>query len=212
MSARNFCLRPQRVRNDRRSSAWILAASKPVFIDVVPEQDAHLTGAYIAGDRVLATYFVDAKSEMRRFRLDGSPDGVVDLPGTGMVRAVFGELGNREAFFVYASFNQPDTVYRYDVETGQRSVWIEPAISADLTSITVEQRFFRSKDGTRVPMFIARRKGTVGPVPTLVTGYGAFGGSMPPGYSAMLTPWILQGRRYRYRQYAWWRRIWRCMA
>ncbi|MGO7017089.1 prolyl oligopeptidase family serine peptidase [Rhizobium leguminosarum] len=170
-----------------------LAAPKSVFIDLVPEQDSHLTGAYIADDRILAIYFVDAKSEMRRFRLDGSPDGVVDLPGAGMVRAVFGELENREAFFVYASFNQPDTVYRYDVETGQRSVWVEPEIGADLTSITVEQRFLRSKDGTRVPMFIARRKGTVGPVPTLLTGYGAFGSSMPPGYSAMLTPWILQG-------------------
>ncbi|WP_205930955.1 MULTISPECIES: prolyl oligopeptidase family serine peptidase [Rhizobium] len=170
-----------------------LAAPKSVFIDLVPEQDSHLTGAYIAGDRILAIYFVDAKSEMRRFRLDGSPDGVVDLPGIGSVRAVFGELENREAFFVYASFNQPDTVYRYDVETGQLSVWVEPKIGADLTSITVEQRFFRSKDGTRVPMFIARRKGTVGPVPTLLTGYGAFGSSMPPGYSAMLTPWILQG-------------------
>ncbi|MGK6316993.1 prolyl oligopeptidase family serine peptidase [Neorhizobium sp. DT-125] len=170
-----------------------LAASKSIFIDLVPEQDSHLTGAYIAGDRILAIYFVDAKSEMRRFRLDGSPDGVVDLPGTGMVRAVFGELENREAFFVYASFNQPDTVYRYDVETGQLGAWVEPEIGADLTSITVEQRFFRSKDGTRVPMFIARRKGTVGPVPTLLTGYGAFGSSMPPGYSAMLTPWILHG-------------------
>ncbi|WP_206118274.1 prolyl oligopeptidase family serine peptidase [Rhizobium laguerreae] len=170
-----------------------LAASKSMFIDLVPEQDSHLTGAYIAGDRILAIYFVDAKSEIRRFRLDGSPDGVVDLPGTGMVRAVFGELENPEAFVVYASFNQPDTVYRYDVETGQLGAWVETEIDADLTSITVEQRFFRSKDGTRVPMFIARRKGTVGPVPTLLTGYGAFGSSMPPGYSAMLTPWILQG-------------------
>ncbi|WP_105436223.1 prolyl oligopeptidase family serine peptidase [Neorhizobium tomejilense] len=170
-----------------------LAAPKSVFIDLVPEQDTHLTGAYIAGDRILAIYFVDAKSEMRRFRLDGSPDGVVDLPGIGSVRAVSGELENREAFFVYASFNQPDTLYRYDVETGQLGAWVEPEIGAELTSIAVEQRFFRSKDGTRVPMFIARRKGTVGPVPTLLTGYGAFGSSMPPGYSAMLTPWILQG-------------------
>ncbi|NZD65951.1 S9 family peptidase [Rhizobium sp. WYCCWR 11290] len=170
-----------------------LAAPNSEFIDLVPEQNSHLTGAYIAGDRILASYFVDAKFEMRRYRLDGSPDGIVDLPGIGSVHAVFGEPGNREAFFIYASFSQPQTVYRYDVETGQQSVWIEPEISADLSSIAVEQRFFRSKDGTRVPMFIARRKGTLGPIPTLVTGYGAFGGSMPPSYSSMLTPWILQG-------------------
>ncbi|MBX5166786.1 MULTISPECIES: prolyl oligopeptidase family protein [unclassified Rhizobium] len=170
-----------------------LAAPDSVFIDLVPEQDSHLTGAYIAGDRILASYFVDAKFEMRRYRLDGSPDGIVDLPGIGSVHGVFGEPGNREAFFIYASFSQPQTVYRYDIETGQQSVWIEPEISADLSSITIEQRFFRSKDGTRVPMFIARLKGTAGPIPTLVTGYGAFGSSMPPSYSAMLTPWILQG-------------------
>ncbi len=170
-----------------------LARSEPVFIDVVPEQDAHLTGAYIAGDRILAIYFVDVKFEMRRLRFDGSPDGVVKLPGMGSVHAVFGEPGNREAFILYGSFNQAETVYKYDVETGQLVAWVEPAIGADLASITVEQRFFRSNDGMRVPMFIARRKDTVGPVPTLLTGYGAFGLSMPPAYSAMLTPWILQG-------------------
>lgn len=170
-----------------------LAESKPVFTDLVPEQDEILTGAYIAGDRILATYLVDAKSEMRRFRLDGSPDGVVNLPGIGSVSAVFGEPADSEAFFVYASFNQPNKVYRYDVASGGLGAWVTPQIGADLMSITVEQRFFRSKDGTRVPMFIARRKGTSGPVPTLLTGYGAFAISMPPGYSAMLTPWMLHG-------------------
>ncbi len=170
-----------------------LASPEPVFIDVVPEQDAHLTGAYIVGDRILAIYFVDVKFEMRRLRLDGSPDGVVKLPGMGSVHAVSGEPGNREAFILYGSFNQAETVYKYDVESGQLVAWVEPAIGADLASVTVEQRFFRSKDGTRVPMFIARRKDMVGPVPTLLTGYGAFGLMMPPAYSAMLTPWILQG-------------------
>ncbi|MET3649001.1 prolyl oligopeptidase family serine peptidase [Phyllobacterium ifriqiyense] len=169
------------------------AASKPAFIDLVPEQDVILTGAYIAGDRILATYLVDAKSEIRRYKHDGTADGLVKLPGFGSVSAVFGEPEDREAFFVYASFNQPNTVYRYDVASGQMGAWVTPKIGADLTSITVEQRFFQSKDGTRVPMFIARRKGTSGPVPTLLTGYGGFAISMPPGYSAMLTPWMLQG-------------------
>ncbi len=123
-----------------------LAGSELVFIDVVPEQNAHLTGAYIAGDRILAIYFIDVKFEMRRFRLDGVADGVVKLPGMGSVRAVFGEPGNREAFILYGSFNQAETVYKYDVETGQLVAWVEPGIGAKLASITVEQRFFRSKD------------------------------------------------------------------
>jgi prolyl oligopeptidase len=170
-----------------------LARSKPVFADLVPEQDAILTGGSIADDRILATYLVDAKSEIRRYKLDGGADGVVTLPGIGNVSAVSGEPKDSEAFFVYASFNRPNTVYRYDVVTGKLAAWVTPKVGADLYSIIVEQHFFRSKDGTRVPMFVARRRGASGPVPTLLTGYGGFAINMPPGYSAMLTPWLLKG-------------------
>lgn len=170
-----------------------LDAARPTFTDLLPQQDAILTGAYLSGGRLLATYLVDAKSQLRRFRLDGSADGVVALPGIGSVSAVSGEPDDREAFFVYGSFNQANTVYRYDGANGRSSAWVAPRVGADLASIAVEQRFFRSRDGTRVPMFIARRKDSSGPVPTLLTGYGGFAISMPPGYSAMLTPWMLQG-------------------
>ncbi|MDR6674964.1 prolyl oligopeptidase family serine peptidase [Xanthomonas sp. 1678] len=170
-----------------------LDAPRPVFTDLLPQQDAILTGGYLSGGRLLATYLVDAKSEIHRFKLDGSAEGIVNLPGIGSVSTVVGEPEDREAFFVYASFNQPNTVYRYDVASGRVGAWVTPKIGADLASIAVSQHFYRSKDGARVPMFIARRKGTSGPVPTLLTGYGGFAISMPPGYSAMLTPWILQG-------------------
>lgn len=170
-----------------------LAAPTLIFTDLVPQEDAILTGAYLSGGRLLATYLVDAKSEIRRFRLDGSADGDVTLPGIGSISAVVGEPEDPEAFFIYASFNQPNTVYRYDVATRQSAAWVTPKLGADLTSITVEQRFALSKDGTRVPMFIARRKDALGSVPTLLTGYGGFAISMPPGYSATLTPWMLQG-------------------
>lgn len=170
-----------------------LAASAARFTDFLSEKDAVLTGAYLAGDRLIATYLVDAKSELRLYKLDGTADGVVKLPGVGTVSAIAGEPQDSEAFFVYASFNQPNTVYRYDVQSAELSAWATPKTGADLSAIVVEQRFFRSKDGTSVPMFIARRKDVTGPVPTLLTGYGAFAISMPPGYSAMLTPWVLKG-------------------
>ncbi|MGP4806346.1 prolyl oligopeptidase family serine peptidase [Agrobacterium cavarae] len=163
------------------------------FIELLPQQDGILTGAYLAGGRLVATYLVDAKSEIRRYRLDGTPDGVITLPGIGTVSAIAGEPQDNEVFLVYASFNQPNTVYRYDVASGDLSAWVTPKTGIDLASIVVEQRFFRSKDGTSVPMFIARRKDVTGPVPTLLTGYGAFAINMPPGYSAMLTPWVLNG-------------------
>ncbi|NTE63640.1 S9 family peptidase [Agrobacterium fabrum] len=170
-----------------------LEAAVPEFTELVSEQDAILTAAYFVGDRLIATYLADAKSEIRRYKLDGTPDGVVTLPGIGTVSAVAGEPQDDEVFLVYTSFNQPNAVYRYDVASGELSAWATPRTRVDLSSIVVEQRFFRSKDGTSVPMFIVRRKDVTGPVPTLLTGYGAFAINMPPGYSAMLTPWVLNG-------------------
>lgn len=170
-----------------------LAAPEPVFTDLVPQQDAILKAAYLVGDRLLVSYMVDAKSEMRRFTLDGAPDGGVDLPLIGSVTALTGDAQDPEAFFVFASFNEPNTVFRYDVSTNTQEVWVEPQIEADLEQIVAEQVFYESKDGTRIPMFIVRRKDVSGPTPTMLTSYGAFATSMPPAYSAMLTGWLLQG-------------------
>lgn len=82
-----------------------------------------------------------AKSELKRYTLDGVPDHVVQLPGIGSVITVTGDLQDPEAFFVFASFNQPNTVFRYDVSTNTQSAWIEPKIAADLEQISVEQCF-----------------------------------------------------------------------
>jgi prolyl oligopeptidase len=170
-----------------------LAAPELIYADFVPQQAAIITGAAIVGDRLLVSSLVDAKSELQRYTLDGVPDRVVQLPGIGSVTAVTGDSQDPEAFFVFASFNQPNTVFRYDVSSNTQSVWIEPEIAADLEQISVEQVFYRSKDGTRIPMFVVRRKDVSRPAPTVLTAYGAFALSTPPAYSAMLTGWLLQG-------------------
>lgn len=170
-----------------------LDAPQPAFVDLVPQQDAIMSAATVAGGRLLVSYLVDAASEIRRYTLDGAPDGAVRLPGLGSVGALVSDPRDQEAFFVFASFDQPNTVHRLDVAANRTSVWIEPKVRADLRPIVVEQVFYASKDGARIPMFIAGREDVAGPAPTLLTGYGAFGISMPPAYSAMLTGWMLQG-------------------
>lgn len=170
-----------------------LAEPDPVFTDLLPQQDAIMTGASLAGNRLLVTFLADAKSHVRRYTPDGKPDGVVALPGIGSVTALTGDPQDGDAFFVFASFNQPNTVYRYRVASNTREVWADPKMKADLRALVVEQVFYASKDGTRIPMFIVRRRDVAGPAPTLLTAYGAFAISMPPAYSAMLTGWLLQG-------------------
>ena len=170
-----------------------LAEADPAFEDVVAQQDAVMSNAWMLGERLIVSYLVDAKTEMRRYRLDGTPDGVVDLPGIGSAGGFQGDPKGSDAFFVFTSFNAPTTVYRYDVTDNTSTVWAQPDAGFDLDSINVEQRFYTSKDGTRVPMFIVRRKDVTGPAPTMLYGYGGFGISMIPFYSPQQLAWVEQG-------------------
>lgn len=170
-----------------------LAEAHPTFKDFVPEQQAILNDAHLLGGQFLVSYLVDVKTEVRRYRLDGTRDGVVQLPGIGSVHDLRGDPKDSEGFFTFTSFNTPDTVCRYDMATGATTVWVEPNIQADLKSIVVSQIFYRSKDGTRIPMFLIRRKDVSKPAPTLLYGYGGYSWSATPAYSPVLLAWVEHG-------------------
>lgn len=161
--------------------------------ELVPEDGAVLGDARLVGGRLIGTYLADVKTQLRRFTLDGKPDGVVPLPGIGSAGGFQGHADSDEAFFVFTSFNAPTTILRYDVAANTSTVWAAPAVDAQLDRIVVEQRFYTSKDGTRVPMFLLRRSDVAGPAPTLLHGYGGFGISMVSYYEPSLLAWIEQG-------------------
>ncbi len=170
-----------------------LADAGTTFTELIGEQPSVLTHGWLLGGRLLLSYLSDAKTEIRRHRLDGSEDGVVPLPGIGSAGGFQGRPDQDECFFVFTSYNAPTTIYRYDVSTGQRSVWAEPTVTVDLERIAVDQHFYRSRDGTQVPMFVVRRKDVDGPVPTLLYGYGGFAINMVPYYSPAYLAWVEQG-------------------
>nr|WP_314257962.1 prolyl oligopeptidase family serine peptidase [uncultured Devosia sp.] len=170
--------------------------SKPdlTMTDIVVEQDnGVLLNANIVGRRLVLSYMNDARTEVRRFTLTGEPDGGVELPGIGTAGDFQGQLDNDEAFFVFSSFNVPTTIYSYNVATGETSVWSEPELDADLDSIKVEQQFYQSKDGTRIPIFIISRDDVDEAAPTLLSGYGGFGIPMFPFFSPDVVAWVEQG-------------------
>ncbi|WP_306391668.1 prolyl oligopeptidase family serine peptidase [Telluria beijingensis] len=177
----------------RRIATLDLADPEAAPRPLVPEDSAVLGDARLVGGRLVGTYLADVKTELRRFTLDGRPDGVVPLPGIGSAGGFQGHPDVNEAFFVFTSFNAPTTILRYDVAANTAAVWAAPTVDADLAHIAVEQRFYASKDGTRVPMFLIRRSDVTGPAPTLLHGYGAFGISMVSFYEPTLLAWIEQG-------------------
>ncbi|MHA6720005.1 prolyl oligopeptidase family serine peptidase [Sphingomonas sp. RS6] len=161
--------------------------------EVVPEQKETLAGASIVGDRLILSYMVDAATEVRRYRLDGTPDGKVALPGIGTASGFGGERDNGETFFAFTSFNYPTTIFRYEVASGKATPWAKPKVAFNPDDYAVEQRFYASKDGTRVPMFIVRKKSVTGPAPTILYGYGGFNIPITPGFSAGRLAWLEQG-------------------
>lgn len=170
-----------------------MAAAKLVFTDVVPEQDSVLGGAALVGGRLLLSYLVDVKTQVRRYTLDGKADGVVTLPGIGTAVGFEGSPDDKETFFGFTSFDAPGTIFRYDVAKNTARVWSEAKVAADLSQIAVEQRFYTSKDGTRIPLFIIRRKDVTGPAPTLLNAYGGYGLIDPPGFAPEKLAWVEQG-------------------
>jgi prolyl oligopeptidase len=166
--------------------------------EIVAEDQATLENAAIVGDRLILSYLADAKSEVRTYTLEGRKLGTVALPGIGSVSAFSGEPGDPESFFAFTSFNYPTTIYRFDAASGQAQIWAQPKVAFSPQDFTVEQRFYASKDGTRIPLFLVYRRGLdiSRPHPTLLYGYGGFDVAITPSFSATNLAWIEQGGVY----------------
>ena len=169
------------------------AQANPQPVEIVGESAATLEGASIKAGTLIASYLADAKTEVRTFALDGTPKGTVALPGIGTAGGFGGDPDDPETFFSFTSFTVPGRVYRYDVATGEATVWAEPKVAFDPDAYDTEQRFYASKDGTKVPMFVVRKKGQTGPAPTLLYGYGGFNISLTPAFSVTRLAWLEQG-------------------
>jgi prolyl oligopeptidase len=163
--------------------------------ELVGEDAATLTDASIVGNRLIASYLVDAKTEVRTYDLDGRRIGRVELGGIGTAGGFSGDASGPETFYSFASYNRPPTIYRYDSRTGETSVFAQPELSFDPANYEVSQVFYASKDGTRVPMFLIRRRDldTSRPQPTLLYAYGGFNIPSVPAFQPRWLTWVDMG-------------------
>jgi prolyl oligopeptidase len=163
--------------------------------EVVPQRAATLQGASIVGRQLIARYLADAQSEVRTFTLGGEPTGMIRLPGIGSVSGFQGDQSDSETFYSYASFNTPGVIVSYDSNTGFIDTFAAPALTFDPARYQVRQVFYRSKDGTRVPMFLVHRRDLdlARPQPTLLYGYGGFDASELPRYQPKWMTWVDMG-------------------
>ncbi len=170
--------------------------AKSEWHELVAERDITLRGmGMINGNEFVGQYMKDAHSVVYRFDIHGHQIGEVALPGIGTVGGVGGEREDTETFYTFTSFLYPPTIFKYDFETGESTVFREPGIDVDLSGYTTDQVFYESKDGTKVPMFIVRKKDVPmdGSNPTLLYGYGGFNVSLTPYFSISRLAWVEMG-------------------
>jgi prolyl oligopeptidase len=163
--------------------------------EVVPEGDSVIQDITAAGGKLFVNYTHDAHSELRLFDADGSHGQDIPLPTLGSTSSVSGRWDSPNAFFEFTSYGEPGTVYRYEIPRKTAEVWARIEVPLKSSEFEVRQVWYRSKDQTRVPMFVVSRKGMKldGSNPTLLTGYGGFDISLTPAFSPQAAVWVENG-------------------
>lgn len=166
-----------------------------MLTELVGEEEGTLVGASRVGDRIILSYLGDAKSEARMVALDGKPIANIRLADIGSASGFGGKSADPETFYAFASYARPTTIYRLDTVTGKTEIFAEPKLTFKPGDFTVEQRFYTSKDGTEVPMFLVMKKGLdrAKGSPTILYGYGGFNVSMTPAFSPTRLAWVDKG-------------------
>ncbi len=176
---------------DPQPSAWKTLIAESTGRDV-------LDTVTMVNDQFVATWMTDAHTAVRIYGRDGSFLADVPLPTIGTVSGFSGKRSHKEAFYAFTSFTYPTTIYRYDFEKRESSVFKKPTVDFDGTQYTTEQVFYASKDGTKIPMFLTYRKGLErnGQNPTLLYGYGGFNIPITPSFSSANAAWLEMGGIY----------------
>ena len=165
--------------------------------EIVPESENVIVSAEMAAGKMIVTFDRDAANHAYVYTLDGELLHEVELP-------TFGEVGfscrydEDEVYYGFTSFVYPMTVFKYDIESNQSTVFRAPKVDFKPEDYTTEQVFVISKDGTRIPMFLTYKNGLKmdGQNPTLLYGYGGFNITLNPGFSTSRLPFLENGGIY----------------
>ncbi len=163
--------------------------------EIIPQSRDTLEAVRWVGGRFIALYLSDAKTQVRMFDRTGKALQEIALPGIGTAAGFGGKPEATETFYAFTSFTQPTSIYRYDFTTGKSTLLRQPKVAFEPGAYITQQVFYKSKDGTRVPMFIVHRKGLRrdGKNPTLLYGYGGFNISLTPSFSPARIAWLEMG-------------------
>jgi prolyl oligopeptidase len=167
--------------------------------EVIPEHpEAVLERVDVIGGHLALTWLDNVTTRLTLARLDGTPVRSIELPGPGTSVGLVGRPEDDVAYYAYQDMITPPTIFRTELASGTTRPWFQVEVPIDASPFVAEQIFATSADGTRVPMFVLRRRDQPmdGSTPLWLYGYGGFNVSLLPWFRASVFPWLEAGGAY----------------
>ncbi|WP_437185224.1 prolyl oligopeptidase family serine peptidase [Planctomicrobium sp. SH668] len=163
--------------------------------EIIPQGKDAIESVSLIGNLFFVETLKDAKTQVTLYKKDGELLRTIEFPGIGSATGFNGSQSDTETFYTFSSYNMPPSSFRYDLFTGKSELIQQANVDFNADDYEVKQVFCESKDGTKVPMFIAHKKGLKldGNNPTLLYGYGGFGISLTPSFSTGRLAWMEMG-------------------
>jgi len=165
--------------------------------DLIPETENVLTIS-TGGGKLFAEYLKDATSFVLQYNYDGKMEHQIQLPAVGTAGGFNAKKEDQETYYMFTSYVYPSTIFKYHIASGKSELYKKSGVSFDPEKYESKQVFYPSKDGTKIPMLITYKKGTVfnGKNPTLLYAYGGFGVNLTPAFSTSTLILLEQGGIY----------------
>jgi prolyl oligopeptidase len=168
------------------------------WTELISEKSVTIESVVAIDDKFAVTYKVDGATEAYIYNMDGTLFKQVALPSLGSIGAWKKDLKRSQVVFTFSSMVTPVGLYALDVKTGKISITRHPITPFDSRKYEVVKESVKGRDGTKLTVLIARKKGSGqdGKEPLLLEGYGGFGVSLTSYFSSSIATWLEMGGTY----------------
>jgi len=167
------------------------------WVDFIPETENVLSSSTGNG-YFFAEYMIDAVSKVKQYDYNGKLIRDINLPGIGTISGLGSKKEEADIYYSFTNYTTPGSIYKYNAANGKSELFRKSKIDFNSDNFESKQVFYKSKDGTKVPMIITYKKGVKlnGKNPTILYGYGGFNISLTPSFSTANAVWMEQGGVY----------------
>jgi prolyl oligopeptidase len=177
----------------------LVEGTPPELKELIPQAERDkIEAVAMLGGGFLVRWLSNAHDVVTFHDLLGKKLRDIALPSIGTTGGFAGKSGDALTYYSFTSFTYPTVIYALDLRTGTSTLFKQPTVKFEPSEYETKQVFYRSKDGTEIPMFIVHKKGVVydGNNPTYLYAYGGFNISLTPAFSTALIAWLEKGGVY----------------